>query len=224
MLQGVWTPVQCQGFSLRLWPQRSDCDAGPGYRQRVWWLHRQELGWKSQRWGLIIRIIITWLWRVSYVCRGVGLMCFFAFAREFVISFWLRIRFLIPVATYVKRVWYCILDERLTSVLVVVISAMIPSDKAFVFSLKNVDKPYKMAVQQSEQYYATGNRYSVGPTFGWGDFYIANSCATTTGSVSDLGATYELPAGYVRGTVETRSLLAGSPNFKCDEYEVFYQQ
>ena len=101
---------------------------------------------------------------------------------------------------------------------------MIRSDKAFVFSLKNVDKPYKMAVKQSEQRNAMISRYFFGPVFGVIDFYIENSCATKNGSFSNLGGTYELPAGYVYDTEETRSLLAGSPTFKCDEYEVFYQQ
>ena len=81
-----------------------------------------------------------------------------------------------------------------------------------------------MAVKQGEQGAAmiSGSRY--GPVFGVGDFLIHDNCHTGTLSWSDLGWGYQLPVGYTRGTLQARSLLAGSYYFKCDEYEVFYQQ
>ena len=63
-----------------------------------------------------------------------------------------------------------------------------------------------------------------GPTFGGGhDLHISDNCHVNTISYSNLGNTYKLPTGYVHGTDQARSLLAGTRNFKVDEYEVFYQ-
>ena len=54
VLQGFGKLLQFPCFPRRLWQQRPDSDAGRGWRQRVWRLHRQELGWKCL-WVLIIR-------------------------------------------------------------------------------------------------------------------------------------------------------------------------
>ena len=65
---------------------------------------------------------------------------------------------------------------------------------------------------------------SWGPVFGGGhDLYISDNCHVNTGSYSNLGYTYKLPTGYVAGTDQAKRLLAGTYNFKVDEYEVFYQ-
>ena len=101
-----------------------------------------------------------------------------------------------------------------------------PSDKAFLFSLRNRDgQGYRMAVKQGKERYASYGVYTEAPWFGDGkDLYIAHNCHTNTDSHSNLGSTYGLPADYAYGTPQAQSLLAGSFHFKCDEYEVFYRQ
>ena len=105
-------------------------------------------------------------------------------------------------------------------------SEHISSDKAFLFSLRNRNgTAFKMAVKQGEEWRATISWKNNGPTFGGGwDLYIANTCHTNANSYSKPGWTYQLPAGYTWDTPQSRSLLAGSHNFKCDDYEVFIQQ
>ena len=98
------------------------------------------------------------------------------------------------------------------------------STEAFLFSLKNRDnQPYQMTIDRYPDkaiYHAS----SYGPTFGGGnDLYIADNCDKNTNSRSNLGFIYKPPAGYIPGTPKAWSLLAGSYNFKVDEYEVFYQ-
>ena len=98
------------------------------------------------------------------------------------------------------------------------------STDAFLFSLKNRDnQPYKMTVYQNS-WYAMYSKYYYGPTFGSGhDLRIRDNCNRNTYSYSNLGSTYRLPAGYTYRTAQAKSLLAGSSNFKVDEYEVFFQ-
>ena len=63
-----------------------------------------------------------------------------------------------------------------------------------------------------------------GPTFGGGyDFYIASYASTNTNSYSNLGHSYNPPAGHNYGTSFTASFLAGSYNFQPNEVEVFYE-
>ena len=84
-----------------------------------------------------------------------------------------------------------------------------------------------MAAKQGEEGWVTISRRNIGPTFGkaqYLDLHIADHCNTNTNSYSNLGGTYELPAGYTYDTDEAQSLLAGSFKFKCDDYEVFIQQ
>ena len=106
------------------------------------------------------------------------------------------------------------------------LTGYIYSDEAFLFSLKNgVGGTFKMAVQQGKQWWAMGSLSVYGPTFGGGhDLHIADNCHTNNRSYSDLGWTYQLPAGYTRDPPQAQSLLAGSYHFKCDDYEVFVQQ
>ena len=102
-------------------------------------------------------------------------------------------------------------------------TAHIFSDKAFMFSLKNADgKAYKMAVRQGYEKWAVYSKSGYGPSFG--DLVIRNNCHTNTNSYAQPGDDFELPAGYTHDTNQSRSLLAGSLHFKCDEYEVFYQE
>ena len=84
-----------------------------------------------------------------------------------------------------------------------------------------------MAVKEGEERYAMYSRKENGPIYGEGrysDLYIADHCNTNTNSYSNLGGTYELPESYKYGTDEAQSLLAGSDDFMCDEYEVFMLQ
>ena len=98
------------------------------------------------------------------------------------------------------------------------------STEAFLFSLKNRDnQPYKMTVYRNSWYAMYCVSY-YGPTFGSGyDLRIYDNCNRNTYSSSKLGGTYKLPPGYTYGTTQAKSLLAGSYNFKVDEYEVFFQ-
>ena len=54
-----------------------------------------------------------------------------------------------------------------------------------------------------------------------GDFNIYDGKLHPTSSCSNLGTSYELPAGIVYGSDEAKSYLAGSYNFKLKELEVF---
>ena len=97
------------------------------------------------------------------------------------------------------------------------------STASFLFSLKNhLNQQYKMLIYRNH-YYAIRSASSYGPTFGGGyDLKIPNSCHTNSG-YSQLGYTYRPPNGYSYGSSQAQSVLAGSYNFRCDEYEVFYQ-
>ena len=82
-----------------------------------------------------------------------------------------------------------------------------------------------MTINPKRQAWAIYSGEHFGPTFGGGwDLHISGNCDENYYSYSNLGDTYNLPDGYINGTEQTRSLLAGSINFKCDEYEVFYQK
>ena len=54
------------------------------------------------------------------------------------------------------------------------------------------------------------------------DLVIANNANTTQISRTDLGYTYQPPAGYLHGTQQTQSLFAGSYKFTPIEIEVFH--
>ena len=99
----------------------------------------------------------------------------------------------------------------------------VQGNNAFLFSLKNSDNQhYKMTVAKPK--YTIRCYYAKGPTFGKGyDLQISDNSHVNNNSNSNLGNTYKLPAGYVYDTDQARSLLAGTRNFKVDEYEVFYQ-
>ena len=97
------------------------------------------------------------------------------------------------------------------------------SDVSFLFSLKNKDNvpPFKSPVKDHQ--YAILSSPIQGASFGGGhDFYISDNSNVNQKSYSNFGNTYQLPAGYVYGTQETKSLLAGSHKFTPTEVEVFF--
>ena len=95
---------------------------------------------------------------------------------------------------------------------------------SFIFSLVNRYNlpPFKSNVYQYNKYSIyTASNY--GPTFGGGhDIYIVDNARFSTSSYSNFGYTYRPPYGYSYRSSKTRSLLAGSYNFKPTEVEVFY--
>ena len=95
---------------------------------------------------------------------------------------------------------------------------------SFLFSLKNKDNvpPFKTPVYRNHRY-AIVSSSSCGPTFGGGhDLFISNDSHTNQHSYTDFGHTYQPPEGYVHGTPQTKSLLAGSYEFTPTEIEVFF--
>ena len=64
---------------------------------------------------------------------------------------------------------------------------------------------------------------SVIPCFRFGhDLFISDDSHSNQQSYSDFGHKYQPPAGYVRGTEQAKSLLAGSFYFTPTQIEVFY--
>lgn len=100
---------------------------------------------------------------------------------------------------------------------------------AFIFSLVNNNhKPLIFGLNQNYiEYYNNNYNYAIycssdfGPGFGSGpDFRISNCSNENTNSSSILGHTYthsDLSNGYIN----RETILAGSPNFKVAEIEVF---
>ena len=80
-----------------------------------------------------------------------------------------------------------------------------------------------MMIDPKRRMYATYIGHNpIGPAFGSGnDFRLADKCHENDKSYSLLGGSYILPEGYTFRTEPTQTLLAGSYNFMCDEYEVF---
>ena len=54
------------------------------------------------------------------------------------------------------------------------------------------------------------------------DLYISDDSHANRESYSEFGDVYQPPAGYVCGTEQTTSLLAGSRHFTPTQIEVFY--
>ena len=98
------------------------------------------------------------------------------------------------------------------------------SDVSFLFSLKNKDNvpPFKSPVYTNHQHAIYSNP-GYGPSFGAGrDLRISNDSHTNQHSYTNFGRTYQPPPGYVYGTPQTHSLLAGSHQFSPTEIEVFF--
>ena len=97
------------------------------------------------------------------------------------------------------------------------------SNSSFLFTLKNdLGEQHKMPVYQSKDK-ALFNSNMYGPSFGVSDLVISNRC-TKNRSHSNLGKSYKLPNGFTKGDPRIDQLLAGSNNFLCSEYEVFYRE
>ena len=97
-----------------------------------------------------------------------------------------------------------------------------------MFSLKNKDnlQPFKLPIVQVDT--ATISNPSYGALFGAGSTYsgidlFISGHPPSSKCYADLGNSYKLPEGYMKGTDEARNLLAGSFWFLPSEIEVFYQ-
>ena len=97
-----------------------------------------------------------------------------------------------------------------------------------MFSLKNKDnlRPFKSLILNVNSAAISNPLY--GALFGNGtvdsglDLFIPGD-PTSSKCYADLGNSYKLPEGYMKGTDEARNLLAGSFWFSPSEIEVFYQ-
>ena len=97
-----------------------------------------------------------------------------------------------------------------------------------MFSLKNKDnlQPFKSLILNVNR--AAVSSTSFGALFGEGsilsglDLFIPDDPRISQ-CYADLGNSYKLPEGYIKGTDKARSLLAGSFRFSPSEIEVFYQ-
>ena len=96
---------------------------------------------------------------------------------------------------------------------------------SFIYSLRNNDgnASFKSTLKNENDTVAIQRRKGYGPTFGKGmDLHIASNAESNTYSRTNFGYTYNLPPGYTYRQTNTRSLLAGSPNFTQSEVEVLY--
>ena len=87
----------------------------------------------------------------------------------------------------------------------------------FLFSMVNPFGvvPSKMPLVKNQQYGIYCNS-DYGPTFGGGhDLHISNNANISGASYSDLGHTYQLPAG------QQNAFFTGTRNFNVTDYEVF---
>ena len=84
-------------------------------------------------------------------------------------------------------------------------------------------QPFKCPVINGKNGNAILCHPSYGATFGAGyDLYIVDNANTNQNSYSNLGNTYQPPAGYQYNTQQTQSLFADSCHFTPTEIEVFY--
>ena len=84
-------------------------------------------------------------------------------------------------------------------------------------------QPFKCPIINGKNGNAVCCNSSFGATFGGGhDLIIYNNANTNQKSFSNLGYTYQPPAGYQYNTQQTKPLFAGSRNFTPTEIEVFY--
>ena len=92
------------------------------------------------------------------------------------------------------------------------------TSNAFIFSLRNKEElhPFKSMVLQPQ--YAIYRSQGYGPTFGGGgDIYISDNANSNNNSYSHLNY-YETP----KGANTPATILAGTPHFSPDDWEVFY--
>jgi len=96
------------------------------------------------------------------------------------------------------------------------------SAKAFLFTLKCHSglAPTKMRLNQRNNGYAVYHSGSYGPAFGGGyDIHVCDNANSNLSSYTNVGNTYECPAGQTGST-----FLTGSQNFQASEVEVFSVQ
>ena len=89
--------------------------------------------------------------------------------------------------------------------------------QSFLFSMVNPFGvvPGKLPLVKNQQYGINCN-ISYGPTFGEGhDLHVSNNANISGASYSDLGHTYQLPAG------QQSAFFTGARNFYVTDYEVF---
>ena len=89
--------------------------------------------------------------------------------------------------------------------------------QSFLFSMVNPFGvvPGKLPLVKNQQHGINCN-ISYGPTFGGGhDLHISNNANISGASYSDLGHTYQLPAG------QQSAFFTGARNFYVTDYEVF---
>ena len=89
--------------------------------------------------------------------------------------------------------------------------------QSFLFSMVNPFGvvPGKLPLVKNQQHGIVCNS-SYGPTFGGGhDLHISNNANISGASYSDLGHTYQLPAG------QQSAFFTGARNFYVTDYEVF---
>ena len=91
-----------------------------------------------------------------------------------------------------------------------------PAEGNFLFSLTQKSKH---EIYQNSQY-AVYLTKDYGPRFGGGaDLHISTNCNQNESSYSNLGHTYKSPYQY--DTDKSKNYLAGSYNFRVEDYEVF---
>ena len=99
---------------------------------------------------------------------------------------------------------------------------------AFIFSLRRNGTTYNEKYMVQDATTAIKNWAGKGPIFGSykGSLYcdiLINDLSNNTGGYADFGASYNLPLGYIWGSVNSRSYLAGSyQGWKTTEIEVFH--
>ena len=99
---------------------------------------------------------------------------------------------------------------------------------AFIFSLRRNGTTYNEKYMVQDATTAIKNWAGKGPIFGSykGSLYcdiLINDLSNNTGGYADFGASYNLPLGYIWGSVNSRSYLAGSyQGWKTTEIEVFF--
>ena len=90
--------------------------------------------------------------------------------------------------------------------------------QSFLFSMVNPFGvvPSKMPLVKNQQHAGINCNSSYGPAFGGGhDLYVSNNANISGASYSDLGHTYQLPAG------QQSAFFTGARNFNVTDYEVF---
>ena len=90
--------------------------------------------------------------------------------------------------------------------------------QSFLFSMVNPFGvvPSKMPLVKNQQHAGINCTSTYGPTFGGGhDLHVSNNANISGASYSDLGHTYQLPAG------QQNAFFTGTRNFNVTDYEVF---